>query len=98
MLIFYWISAKVVLFPSQYVKLLLILVCKTVEWLYQTKMLWCKVPILDVYQLVYSNPEGTLDGAHYKSAVFKTAKVALLVYFLNNIPVNKRSWFLIQLL
>ena len=61
-------------------------------WNAYTKQKCCeaKLPILDIYQMAYSYPKGTLDETNYKDLVFKTAKDALLVSFLNNIPVNKR--------
>ena len=45
------------------------------------------IPILDVFRMSESKPEGLLDNMHYKDFVFKAAENALLIY-LNNIQFN----------
>ena len=38
------------------------------------------VPILDVFRMSQSNPDGLKDAVHYKEFIFKSAEDALLAY------------------
>ena len=41
------------------------------------------IPILDIFRISESNPDGLMDHVHYKEYVFKSAEKALLDFFSN---------------
>ena len=45
------------------------------------KMCQASIPVLDVYQISASYPQGTIDGIHYPHFVFYPAEEALERYF-----------------